>query len=571
MAKKEHKKLGELLIDEGLLSENQVDEALSLQQKTDEKLGTILIEEGLLTQRELVNFLSKQTGYPVVNLDSYPIQEGAVKTLTETQALEYQVLPLMIEEDTLTVAMADPLDLISVDDLEQLTDFDIEPVISSLDQIQEFIALCYSEEISEGEKRQIKVKSAGPSQGKDLQAALERGGEKPVIRLVNKLIADSLEKGANNIHLNPREKSTRILFRIDGVSRHYTDLQNRLHDPVISRLKLMAEKSSESLTRGEGYKIVRVEFGGEDVIFRLHTTSTRFGDKLMVKVCRGSNYERDLIDLGLDMSALSVLENFLATPRGLTVFTGPAGSGKTTSLYASLRFFADTPNTIISVENPVEYELDYCTQLEVPVDSPKGQSKLVHEALKADPDILMVGEMGNPDVTQSVLYAAATGKKVLSTYYADNAVDTLYHLANTEGVDRFQLANSLNGVVAQRLVRLLEEDSKEEFSPPREKLRRLNLPEDETYYRPNPPTRGKSGYQGRTGIFQLLPITDELRFCILNDEPYQAYQEAAQKLNISSLREKGKQKILTGSTTIEEVLRATFREDFAASLSISSE
>lgn len=571
MAEKSRKKLGDLLVEEGVLPREQIDQALTEQEKTDEKLGTILTEEGLLEEEELVDFLGKQTGYPVVNLESYPIQDQALETLSENQASRYQVLPLMIEENKLTVAMADPLDIIVVDDLEQLTGYDVEPVISPRQQIVDFIDLCYSAEETTREKQPIKIKSSGPSQGEDIQKTLQRGEGQPVVRLVNKIIADALERGASNIHLNPREKCTRILYRIDGMSRHYTDLQGRLHDPVVSRLKLIAEKSSETAEAGKSYQIIRMEFGHEDVIFRLHTTPTRFGDKLTIKVCRGQNYEQDLIDLGLDMSALSVLESFLSAPRGLIIFTGPAGSGKTTSLYASLQYFADTSNTIISVENPVEFELDYCTQLEMPADSTEDKSELVYEALEADPDVIMVGEMGEPEVARAVLYAAATGKKVLSTYYADNAVDTLYHLANTDGVDRFELANSLNGVVAQRLVRLIKDEYKEEYEPPADDLQRLDLPESETYYRPNPPTDSTVGYQGRTGIFQLLPMTDELRFCVLNDEPYQAYQEAAQTLNISSLREKGSQKILAGSTTIEEVLRATFREDFAQSLSLADQ
>ncbi len=571
MAEEKKQRIGELLLQQDVIEESDLQEALELQESSEKKLGEILLDMGAIGEGELVDLLSKQTGYPVVNLDSFPIQNRAVKTLDESQARRYSVLPLMIEGETLTVAMSDPLDLIALDDVEQLTEFEVEPVISRHSQLVDYIDMCYSEAERPGPKREVRIKSTGPTQGEDIQESLRRKKQKPAVRMVNKIITDALEKNAEHIHLNPRDCFTQVLLRIDGVSRHHTDLPARHHDAIVSRLKLMAERSSNGTPGQSHYQIIRVDYGDENVIFRLRETETRFGDKLTVKICRGKNYERGLIDLGLDMDDISNLECFLSAPRGLMVFSGPSGSGKTTSLYASLRFFADTPNTIITVENPIEYDLGFCTQLEVPGDSPEEKAGKIYEALKADPDILAVSDMGEPKVARAVLYAAATGSKVISTYYADNAVDTLYHLANTSGVDRFQLANSLIGVTAQRLVRLLDDNSKTKYNPTVRERERLGLSEGTTVYQANPPSDRTSGYSGRTGIFQLLPVTDELRLCILNDESYSTYQETAAELDPSTLREKGVQKLLAGSTSVEEVLRATFREDFVQSLSFGAE
>ncbi|GEM_PF-6588097 len=571
MTDQKKQKMGEMLLENGVIKESDLKEALELQKTSDKKLGEILLDMEAIEEEELVNFLSKQTGYPVVNLASYPIQQRAVKTLDETKARRYNVLPLMIEGETLTVAMSDPLDIIALDDVEQLTEFEVEPVISRYTQLSEYIGMCYSEEERPGPKRVVKIKSTGPTQGEDIQDSLRRKKEKPAVRMVNKIITDALEKNADHIHLNPRRSYTQVLFRVDGVSRRHTDLPVRHHDAIVSRLKLMAERSSNGVSGKSHYQIIRVDYGEENVIFRLRETETRFGDKLTVKICRGQNYERGLIDLGLDMPDISTLECFLSAPRGLMIFSGPSGSGKTTSLYASLRFFADTPNTIITVENPIEYDLDFCTQLEVPGDSPEAKAAKIYEAVKADPDILAVSDMGEPKVVRAVLYAAATGSKVISTYYADNVIDTLYHLANTPGVDRFQLANSLIGVTAQRLVRLLDAETKKEYSPTARERKRLNLSGDETVYKANQVTDLSTGYNGRTGIFQLLPVTDDLRLCILNDESYSTYQQKVAELNPPTLREKGVQKLLAGITSVEEVLRATFREDFVQSLAFKTE
>jgi len=478
-------------------------------------------------------------------------------------------VPLLVEEGRLTVAMKDPLDVVAIDDLAQITGFEIEPVISRATQIENYIERCYSESDAGLEKKRVVVKSPGPAEGLDLTEELKEAGQKPAVNLANHLICDALEEGANNIHLDPRPNQMQVQFRVDGAIDDYTQLPSRLHQPILSRLKLMAEKSLDSGENGDGFPIIRLDYSGEEVILRLDTIQTRFGQKMMIKVCRGQNYQRGLTDLGLDVSALTLLEEMLSAPRGLLIYTGPAGSGRTTSLYASLRYFAGTPNSIITVENPIEYELDFSTQIEVPTRSPTAQANKIYEALELDPDIMMVSQMGEPALARATLYAAATGCKVFSSYYSDNAVDALYHLANTKNVDRYQLANSVIGVVAQRLVRLIDPRCREEYSPARSERERLGLSSGDKCYRPAPPDENISGYKGLTGIFQVLPMTDELRFCILEDKPYKAFKEAAQATKLPSLREKGVQKIKSGATSVEEVLRCTFREDFINSLSIS--
>lgn len=567
MAENKPKKLGQQLLEAGVIDEEQLEDALTEQEQVDRRLGNILIDRGWITEDKLVEFLSKRTGYPVVELRNYPIQEDALETIPRKQAEHYRVLPLIRDSNTLTIAMQDPIDLPAIDDIAQLTGLDIEPMIAPASKLEKYIKKAYDGKGKEDDDRpEIEVVGTGELYRQDLGSEEEEIRERPAVRMVNQIIRDALERGASNIHVDPKQNSVDINLRVDGFVRQYTTLPHRMHSQILTRFQVMAESSEETESEFGGYKIIRLEYGEEPVTIRMNTIDTRFGEKLMVKVCRGEDYQKDITELGMDMSALTVLEDILSAPRGLILYTGPDDSGKTTSLYSSLQYLSDSPNSIITVEDPIEAELDFCTQLEVPVGKPEAKAAEIYNALRADPDILMVSEMGEPEVARATLYAAATGRKVLSSYYADNSVDALYHLANSDGVDPYQLANSVVGVVSQRLVRLVDEEEAEVYNPPEGDLERLGLPKDAQYYR----SEDGKGYDGVTGIFQVLPVTDELRLCILDGETYSSYQESVQKIGLPTLREKGIQKVKSGSTTIEEVLRVTFREDFTKNLSIAN-
>ncbi|MFB6356486.1 MAG: GspE/PulE family protein [bacterium] len=569
MAVEEEKKLGELLLDENIITEEELEDALQAQKQVDQRLGDLLIERGLIGEEELVEFLSQKTGYPVVNLQNYPTSERALELVGEKQARRYGVLPLSVGDETLTIAMQDPYDLMAIDDIKRITELEVEPVIAPASEIEDCLENYYDNRSGDDDKIPIQIVSQGPSQGQDLT----REGDEDrstAVQIVNQVIRDALKRGASNVHIEPKANSVEVMFRVDGFVRHYNTLPVRLHEPILSRFEVMAETSSQTESEFGAYQNIRVQFGDEPVIIRLNSVETRFGDKLTIKMCRGQNYEMDLVDLGMDMSTFTVLEDLLNAPRGHIIFTGPEDSGKTTSLYASLRYLSDSPNSIVTVEDPIEYDLEFCTQLEVPVGKPDRKAAKIYDALRNDPDILMVSGIGEPEVARATLYAAASGCKVLSSYYADNALDCLYHLTSSEGVDNYQLANSTIGVIAQRLVRLLHEDYKELYDPTEEELNRLNLPPEGTYYQPDEDA-GQRGYKGVTGIYQILPMTDHLKHCVLEERSFKEFQEAAEKTGITTLREKGAQKVNSGTTSVEEVLRVTFLEDFTRQLSLSSE
>lgn len=565
--------LGQYLVEKGAVTEQQLQQALQDQQSSDRRLGKILMDQGYVSEDELVEFLSQQTGYPVVSLSQYPRNPEALQHLSENQAREFNVLPLFVDGDTLILAMSDPLDLVTLDDLEQVIELDVEPVIAPRTELEDYLDRWYgSQDTTADDSPEIRLLTPEEEEGRVIQENAPGDSDRGVaVNLVNRIIDDAITKGATNVHVSPSKEHVDVNFRIDGEVRPQSQLPRRLHQPVMSRFKVLADQYRETQAEQPSYRLIRLKYGDEPVTLRLNTIDTRFGQKLNLKVCRGSNYDRHLSDLGLDVDALEVLERLLSTPRGLLIYTGPSDNGKTTSLYASLRYLSEDPANIITVEHPIEFDLDFCTQLESPEPGPTHHAQKVYDALKVDPDILMVTDMGEPEVAKATLYAAATGRRVLSSYYADNSVDALFHLANTEGVDRYQLANSTVGVVSQRLVRTLDKDCREEYKPSPELLQRFDLPEDQTYYRVQQSEDVDCPFNGVTGIFQVLPMTDDLRLCILEGKPYEAYQEAAQAIQLPTLREKGFQKVLSGVTTIEEIRRVTFREDLTRGLSIGQQ
>jgi len=568
MADNQRKKLGQQLLDAGIITEQQLEDALQEQKQVNRRLGNILIDRNWISEDKLVEFLSRRTGYPVVDLENYPIQEEALEILPRKQAEKYRVLPLICDSNTLTVAMQDPMDLTAIDDLTRLTELEIEPMIASTSQLDEFLRSAYQNYADSGdEKREIKVAGSDNPYTKDIKQEEDNIQRRPAVRMVNQIIQDALEKGATNVHIDPKQNSVDVSFRVDGHLCPYTTLPSRMHSQILTRLRVMSDDSDETESEFGGYKLVRLLYGEEPVTIRMNRLQTRFGDKLMMKICRERNYRMEITDLGLDRESYSDLEELLTAPRGMIIYTGPDDSGKTTSLYASLRYLSNQPNSIVTIEDPIEAELDFCTQLEVPVGKPEAKAAEIYKALRADPDVIMVSDIGEPAVARATLYAAATGRNVLSSYYADNTIDALYHLANTDGVDRYQLANSVIGVVSQRLIRLLDDDTKRACDPSESELDRLCLSEEGNYYQPG--ENGDEGYEGVTGIFQVLPMFDDLRLCILEGCPYSEYLESVKTLDLPSLREKGAQKVQTGSTSIEEVLRVTFREDLMNQYSLS--
>lgn len=553
-------RLGQRLLEAGKINSDELEKALKRQESDNQRIGKILLEMGLIEEDELLEFLGRQTGYMVVNLDNYPVNQDVVGLFSYDQVKNYHVAPLFQDDESLTVAMRDPLDLETIDDLKMITNFDVQPAIATESEIERYIDRAYKKPTTNDRSSDREIflmdREAEDEKGKKLD---ETDDHSPSVKIVNRIIRNALQRDVSYIHVDPRLEKVKVLFRIYGLMRHFSDLPLEMGDSIISRFEVLADQSGSSVpTEGEA---IRLRYGNELVTLRLEKIETQFGEKLVVQIRRESLYQQDLSELGLDTVSNQRMKSLLDTPRGLVLFTGPEESGKKTTLYTSLRYLSSGPCSIVTIEDPVDFELGFCSQIQVPQDNPEQKAEGVQEALRADPDILMVSGMGEGRVAKSTLDAAATGRKVLSTFHADNSLDAIYHLTHREDIDRFLLANTLIGVISQRLVRVPRDSVIERYQPSSEVLSRLDLPESEEYYRVTTDTLRKNPYEGVTGIFQILPITNQLRRCILEKKEHSAFEKAKESIPLESLRQKGAQKVLDGETTIDEVLRVSFRED----------
>jgi type IV pilus assembly protein PilB len=559
MANDQNKKLGEQLLDAGLITAEELQTALQRQEDVDDRLGTILLNMNLIDEHELVQFLGKQTGCMVVNLDSYPVEPEALKTISKKQAQRYRAVPLARDGNTLTVAMQDPLDLVAIDDLAMVTDLEIEPAVAPQSEIDRFIERRYEGKISRTDlDRPIRLilSESEPQSTRELGS---NEGQSPAVKMANRVIRHALSRGVSKIHVEPRADKVKVMFRMYGTLQHFTDLPVSMRDSLVSRFEVLAEQSGNAET--DQREVIQLEHGEELVNLRLDKVSTQFGEKMVAQVRREGLYQQDLSELGFDDLSDQRLRSLLKAPRGLVLFTGPENSGKKTTLYTSLNHLFSDPCSIVTVEDPVDFELDFCSQIQVPEDDPHRKAQGIQRALRADPDVMMVSDMSDPEVTRATLEAAGSGRHVLSTFYADNSLDAIFHLTHREGVDRYQLANSLIGVVSQRLVRVPKPEARVPYSPSDDERQRLGLEPEKEYFQVKTGKLGRNPYQAVIGIYQVLPVTNQLRRCILAGEGHAAFEKAAEQIPLESLRQKGARLVRKGITSIGEVMRVTFRED----------
>ncbi|MFB6345029.1 MAG: GspE/PulE family protein [bacterium] len=561
MPSDERKKLGEQLLEEDVISRSELNSALEEQKRVDKRLGTILIEKGLISEEELVEFISRQTGCMVVNLENYPIKSDILNFLSKEQADRYKAVPLYRKDDVLTVAMQDPLDLVTIDDLEMITNLDVEPAIAPPSEIERFIEQAY-EPSPDQEPIQQSVYLIKSSDSEQERVELEETSDQPqAVKMVNRIVREALRRNVSTIHIEPLPGKVQVLFRIFDDIKHFTDLPISMRDNLISRFEVLSSQSRGN--DSEDGEILQLRYGSDKITLRMNRVGTQSGDKMVIRVRRESWYDKDLQTLGFDERSLDRLQRLIDAPRGLTLLAGPDDGGKKTTLYTILNRLSNRQMNIVTVEDPVDYELKFCSQIQVPNRSPGKKAEGVHDALRTDPDLVMVNEIGNPMVAEATLEAASSGRKVLSTYYADNAIDAMYHLTHKQGIDRFLLANSLTGVVAQRLIRIPKEDYLIEYEPSNEELSQLDLPENQRFYRVDPEPCRESKYKEFVGIYHVLPVTKLLRRCILEGASHSDFEEAATDTQLESLREKGARMVRNQVTTIDEVLRATFREDLS--------
>ncbi len=541
-------RLGQLLIDRGLIATEDLDRALELQKERGDKLGRILIDMGYLAQRDLLNALSAQLGLPVATLTTPP-SAPELEGLSPRFLRQSLLFPVTVNEaeGTLTLAMADPLDFEAINAVQTFSKLEVRPQLAAEQDILDALDRCYNE----GDRQEATIGFATGDED-DLEHLRDMASEAPVIRLVNAMIAQAIEKRASDIHIEPFEKEFRIRFRVDGVLFNQEQPPRELKAAIISRLKLMAKLNIAERRLPQDGRI-KLRILGREVDLRVSTLPTLYGESVVMRLLdRSAGDFYDLRRLGFDDHMLNRMEHFTSLPHGIFLVTGPTGSGKSTTLYSALKRINLPDKKIITIEDPVEYQMDGINQIHVNPQIGLTFAAGIRHIVRQDPDVIMIGEIRDRETADIAIRSALTGHFVFSTLHTNDAPSAVTRLTDM-GVENYLITSSVVAVLAQRLVRLICADC-------RESAGRVLNPWGEhvdAFRGRGCETCNGSGYKGRAGIFELMELNEEIRELIMAGADASKLTDAARRNGMHQLREDGWMKVKRGTTTAEEVTRVT--------------
>jgi len=566
-------RLGEILLKESLITQDQLDKALEFQRSNGGKLGSCLTKMGYITDDDITGVLSRQYGVPSINLKYYEIDPNVIKLIPQDTALRYQVVPLSRVGSVLTIAMTDPTNVFAMDDIKFMTGFNVEPVVASESAIGEAISRFYGggfshEELSNLMKDLVdedqELELAAEEQELDASALEKAAEEAPIIKLVNLILTDSVKRGASDIHVEPYENEMRVRFRIDGVLQTVMNPPLKLRDAMTSRLKIMAKLDiAEKRLPQDGRIMIKYKAEGrkKELDFRVSSVPTLYGEKIVLRLLDKENLRLDMTKLGFEPESLKKFERNILRPYGMVLVTGPTGSGKTNTLYSSVSRLNQVDTNIMTAEDPVEFQLAGINQVQMKEQIGLNFAAALRAFLRQDPNIILVGEIRDFETAEIGVKAALTGHLVLSTLHTNDAPSTISRLMNM-GIEPFLVATSVNLICAQRLVRRICVNCKEELEVPEQALIDAGYSPEEAkktkiYHGKGCSTCNKGGYKGRTGLYEVMEINDELRELILVGASALELKKKAIEQGMITLRRSGLIKVALGQTTMEEVLRET--------------
>ncbi|MCK8600223.1 type IV-A pilus assembly ATPase PilB [Desulfoferrobacter suflitae] len=561
------KKLGELLMEEGLLKPDQLKRALDEQQHTSERIGSILVKLGFITEDDLVEAIARQFHVPTVNPSQLSIPKEVLNLVPLNIVQKYHAVPFGVMGNTLNVAVADPGDLFIIEDVRFLTGKTIQTHVARESAIREVIGRYYEDEnfeevlgILREEADTQFFESVEDSDLTSLEGAAEQA---PVVKLVNLILMDAIRKQASDIHLEPYEKMMRVRFRIDGVLYEIMRPPLQMKNAIISRLKIMSRLDIAERRLPQDGRI-KLRYKGREMDFRVSVLPTLFGEKVVLRLLDKSSLQLDMTKLGFDEEQLKQFREAIYAPYGMVLVTGPTGSGKTTTLYSALAELNKISQNISTAEDPIEYNLVGINQVQVNDAIGLNFASALRAFLRQDPDIIMVGEVRDFETAEVSIKAALTGHLVLSTLHTNDAPSTVNRLLNM-GVESFLVSSAVNLVLAQRLVRRLCPDCrvKEEVIP--EALADLGVRDADVgtfdcYRGRGCPSCSHTGYKGRLALYEVMPMTEEIREMVLLGSSAAEIKRQAIDLGMTTLRQSGIQKLKRGITSLEEVIRSSARD-----------
>ncbi len=562
-------KLGQLLVNSEVINEAQLEQALGVQKREGGRIGSILIKLGFLDEEKLVSFLSKQFGVPAINLSEYQVDASVTKFIPHEVAQKYQIMPVARVGATLTIAMVDPSNVFAIDDVKFMSGYNVEPVVAAESSIKEAMDEHYGQsDALQTVMDKIKESDADfldfvqdDEEQVDISELKQAVEEAPVVKLVNLILSEAINRGASDIHLEPYEKTFRVRYRIDGVLYDIMSPPQKLRAALTSRVKIMSELDIAERRLPQDGRI-KLRIRSKEVDLRVSTLPTLFGEKIVMRILDKSNLELDLTKLGFETEALKDFEEAIRSPFGMVLVTGPTGSGKTTSLYSALSTVNTIDVNIMTSEDPVEYNLMGINQVQVKEDIGLTFAAALRSFLRQDPDIIMVGEIRDFETAEIAVKAALTGHLVLSTLHTNDAPSTVSRLLNM-GIEPFLVSASVLLILAQRLCRKICEQCKEEENIPIPALVKIGFSEEDAkaikgYKGKGCNTCNGTGYKGRIALYEVMPVRDELKELILEGASASEIKKTAVRLGMATLRMSGLVKIKEGTTTVEEILRVTF-------------
>jgi type IV pilus assembly protein PilB len=564
-------RLGELLVRSNLITREQLQKALEEQKISGGqlRLGAILVKEGFISESELTAFLSKQYSVPSINLAEFEIDSAVVKLLPVEVVQKYQAIPVNRSGSTLILAMSDPSNIFAIDDIKFMSGYNVEVVVASDTGIKAAIDKYYDQSASLADMMSDldmdDLEIVAEHDEVDVTSLEKATEDAPVVKLVNMILSDAIKRKASDIHVEPYERMFRVRYRIDGVLYEVMKPPLKLKNAITSRIKIMAELDIAERRLPQDGRIKIKLGGGKDMDFRVSVLPTLFGEKIVMRLLDKSSLQLDMTKLGYEPEALNYFKEAIHKPFGMVLVTGPTGSGKTVSLYSALAELNKTTENISTAEDPVEFNFAGINQVQMHEDIGLNFAAALRSFLRQDPDIIMIGEIRDFETAEIGVKAALTGHLVLSTLHTNDAPSTINRLLNM-GIEPFLVSSAVNLITAQRLARRVCVECREIEEVPVQALIDAGCsPEDAPsfvcYRGKGCPKCNGTGYKGRVGFYQVMPMFEEIRELILNGANTAEIKRESMRLGVKTMRQSGLTKLQEGVTTFEEVLRVTMADD----------
>ena len=557
-----YKRLGGILLENDLLTQSELDEALRIQMEEKKRLGEVLISKGYVTELDIMNVLQKQLHIQYVKINDLDITPGIPNLITEKIARRYELIPIILEGSVLTVAMTDPINFFAREDIALITGYEVKPVMSFKHEVINAIDKFYNSSVSEELYQEINANYNLDSYGDDIDNdSLAEINNAPIVKLLNSILENAVKLKASDVHIEPDEKNIRIRYRVDGDLIKILTPSMNTHSALVTRIKIMAKLNiAEKRVPQDGK--VEIEVGGRIIDLRISILTTIHGEKVVIRLLDRSGSVHKKEDIGFSDKNADIFDKLLKNPNGIILMTGPTGSGKTTTLYAALTSISDVTKNIITIEDPVEYRMRGINQTQINTKANVTFASGLRSILRQDPDIIMIGEIRDSDTASIAVRAAITGHLVFSTIHTNDTASTIARLVDM-GIEPFLISSSLVGVVAQRLVKKLCKHCKSPYSTNISEAELLGVEVGTKVYASKGCQQCNfTGFTGRTAVHEVLPITKRIRVLINDNKNADQIRTEAVDEGMVTLREDIKRLVINGTTSIDEMLRLTFKVEY---------